>query len=671
MIAGFVGLAMVFAFVVAPTNASAQTIEELQDQIQALLEMINQLQGGTSGNTSGIPPFTRDLTMGSTGTDVMNLQKFLNGKGFTVAASGAGSTGMESNYFGGLTKAALASFQASKGIAPAVGYFGPISRTAINAMLADDNGNNDNNDDNNDNNDNNDNGDLEGGAGSISDVDYVSKLSNEEVGEGQDDVEVAGLDIEADESSDIEITAVNLNFSQGTAGSKFDKYADEVSVWFEGEELARVDAADFTNNNNYDRNISLDRGAIIRADQRGSLIVAVSGISNLDSADEQDTWTLEFESVRFRDAQNAIISDTTTGVINDAAGRTFSFESFSSAANIELKIAAGSAQDEINEARAIEVDASNDTDNVALFAVTAEAEGTSDINIDDWPFLFTATGAASPTIYEIANTVELWIDGERVDSLSVPSTATTTSLLTFDDFDYTISAGDKVDVEVRADLNDLEGDFAEGDTLSVQFGEAESGNSGFTPEDEQGNSLTDSERTGGVVGDAHTFYDNGILVSLVSTNTSENAVDGVNNDYVNLTIVFSVTAFGQTAYIPNVATDMSSSTSSTGGAPSTAQGIGYHLQYNTSGVASSSVTEVLTSTAQERTNSFQVNQGETKNFTLKVTVANSADPIIDSTQYRAVLTGINFAASDSATGAKVFTSNLQNDFKTGYALIAD
>ena len=86
-----------------------------------------------TANTSLISPssFTRNLTLNAAGEDVRGLQRFLNAQGFTVALSGAGSTGNETTYFGTLTRQALARFQAAKGIAPAAGYFGPITRSFI------------------------------------------------------------------------------------------------------------------------------------------------------------------------------------------------------------------------------------------------------------------------------------------------------------------------------------------------------------------------------------------------------------------------------------------------------------------------------------------------------------------------------------------------------------
>ena len=77
--------------------------------------------------------FTRDLDTGSEGEDVRQLQIFLNDNGFTVSASGPGSLGNETSLFGGGTRAALAKYQKSVGISPAVGRLGPATRAYVNA----------------------------------------------------------------------------------------------------------------------------------------------------------------------------------------------------------------------------------------------------------------------------------------------------------------------------------------------------------------------------------------------------------------------------------------------------------------------------------------------------------------------------------------------------------
>tara|TARA_R110000824_G_scaffold401771_1_gene615630 strand:- start:319167 stop:321047 length:1881 start_codon:yes stop_codon:yes gene_type:complete len=73
----------------------------------------------------------RDLEIGNSGEDVFALQKFLNANGSTLAVTGAGSPGNETNLFGPLTRAALAKFQLTSAVYPSVGYFGPITRSKI------------------------------------------------------------------------------------------------------------------------------------------------------------------------------------------------------------------------------------------------------------------------------------------------------------------------------------------------------------------------------------------------------------------------------------------------------------------------------------------------------------------------------------------------------------
>ncbi len=65
----------------------------------------------------------RDLTVGSQGSDVADLQGLLGEQGFLTMP-----VGVPFGYFGSLTKAALANYQASIAVVPATGYYGPITR---------------------------------------------------------------------------------------------------------------------------------------------------------------------------------------------------------------------------------------------------------------------------------------------------------------------------------------------------------------------------------------------------------------------------------------------------------------------------------------------------------------------------------------------------------------
>ncbi|MDE2079223.1 MAG: right-handed parallel beta-helix repeat-containing protein [Patescibacteria group bacterium] len=69
--------------------------------------------------------FTQNLTVGSTGQDVTELQKVLIAEGDLTIAAPTG-------YFGALTKVAVVRYQNAHGISPASGYVGPLTRAELN-----------------------------------------------------------------------------------------------------------------------------------------------------------------------------------------------------------------------------------------------------------------------------------------------------------------------------------------------------------------------------------------------------------------------------------------------------------------------------------------------------------------------------------------------------------
>lgn len=666
-------VAVAMAFTLVAPAAKAQDVSSMSlDQLVALVNSLQAQLSGSASVGSCSYTFTRSLSTGSTGADVMNLQKFLNMSADTqVAAAGsAGGPGSETSYYGPATAAAVSKFQVKYsadilvpvGLTSPTGYFGPSSMAKANAVCA---GMTDGGDDDDDT----DNGDLEGGAGDISEAEFITSLNNEEVGEGDEDVEVAGLEIEAD-GSDIEIAAVTLDFDYADSGASddFDDYASEVSVWLDGEELARVDVSDM-DDDDWSENISLDNGGIIREGEVGDLVVAVSGVSNIDGTDEGENWNVAIESVRFRDAQGATVTDSSTDDITDgnedtttdAGERAFSFESFATASDLEIKVS--SADDAINDARSIEVSSTTETDGVEIMSFEIEVEGNSDVTIDDVPVNLTSVGA---DVDAIANSVELVVDGDVIATENIASTATTTSEIVFDNIDWVVEAGETVEVIVRVDLNELTGTFTQGDTLLASVNPDEDS---WDIEDEEGETVSDNDKSGTATSDAHAFYADGIQVTFVSATDSETSVDSTDNDYVTLTIKFEVTAFGEDAYIPNFASS-TVGTSATGATALTTDGVLVHLQSADAGLAVGAVSETLSSTADEESNSFLVQEGQTEEFTVRAVVSNSATSTLDNADIRMILAGVAFGDSDSATGDLVFTSNLDT-FKTDYAHIAD
>ncbi len=72
--------------------------------------------------------YNTNLTIGSTGPEVIALQTFMVNNNYLVMP-----LGVSKGYFGNLTRTAVAKYQASNGISPSVGYFGPITRAKINS----------------------------------------------------------------------------------------------------------------------------------------------------------------------------------------------------------------------------------------------------------------------------------------------------------------------------------------------------------------------------------------------------------------------------------------------------------------------------------------------------------------------------------------------------------
>lgn len=74
--------------------------------------------------------FTKDLKIGTTDESVRRLQQFLNTRNFRVT-----EMGYETDFFGLKTMTALRNFQTANSIFPALGFFGPLTRNKVNAML--------------------------------------------------------------------------------------------------------------------------------------------------------------------------------------------------------------------------------------------------------------------------------------------------------------------------------------------------------------------------------------------------------------------------------------------------------------------------------------------------------------------------------------------------------
>ncbi len=623
--------------------------------------------------------FTGSLTIGSTGAEVTCLQTALIAGGYSIPA---GATG----YFGTQTQAAVSAWQAANMVSPTAGYFGPISQakwalvmtggvvypagctsysgysttTGLScaatvgtwpAGCTSNIGYSPTTGAKCDGSTTGGTTGLAGSDGTISDINTLSQYSNEEVGEGESDVKVLGFEVEASNDGDIALKSINLTFdSTGSTGSDhFDDYVDSVSVWMGSTKIGSADAADFNEDSSgiYSKTITLSSGTI-RADDTESFYVSVDAVSNLDSGDiTGDSWTVAVNSIRYIDGsgvttteESAIPTDIDWATAGD--GMAMSFVTFSASADTELKI---STDSDSPEAGIVMVDDSDNTDGVSLLKGKLELEGTSDANIDAFPVTLTTSGATD--LDEITGSLTLIIDGEEYTE-SVSTSAATAATITFDNMNFDLSAGDTVDFEIKADINDIEtGYFEAGDMLKADV--SSTNRSAMDVENEEGDQLSDStEKSGTATGEYQEFRTSGISVELVDAKATATDSTTAGADVGTFEITFNVTAVGDNVYLATIVSN------------------GYTYVVDDSGVATtgglSAVVVNNDDTDLSTSYNWFIEEGQTEEITL--TVVRQAPPT-DTGLYRAVLSGIKWDTDDDQTPDNTYSSNL-DAFATDY-----
>lgn len=595
---------------------------------------------------------TTTLKVGSSGMYVTNLQTVLN----TYSAAGLVADGA----FGAKTDAAVKTFQAAQGLT-ADGLVGNMTKAKLEAVQG---------------------GMVTGGtatcpagytctatgtgstgsfvingnAGSIESVDELGSLSGEEVGQGDEDIEVLGANIGASEDSDIQLTAVKVsfeNYDAPTTDEDFDEYAESISVMFGGEEVASVDVEDMNEDDGvWSKTITLDSSAIVSADEDEDLTIAVTAIDNLDSGEiGTDDWVASIEEIRYRDQTGQVFTDSTTGDLG-ILGSHFDFASFAEANDVEMSL---SVADDSPESSTLNVDEDNDTDAVTLVIGEIEADG-SDLVFDSIPVYFESSEA---DLDGVINSVTLEVDGEEYTE-TVTTAAANSATITFDNLDLTVEDGDTVEFTVTADFNETDATlFAEGTTIAAQIGSTQRGN--IDVEDQDGEELDSSDKTGTTIGETMTAYSSGIMVTFVSASESVTTGTGSNDDIATFQVEFKVESFDDDMYIPDIA-----SNAGTVAVDFTVDKAGTEL---TAPQYGSAVTATLVNDSDSDLSgngNFDINDSDDETLTLTVTVANSGS--LGAGQYRLKLANVRWNSSDSASVYQDFTFNL-DDFKTDYIAI--
>jgi hypothetical protein len=587
-----VAAAMIFSAFVTP--AKAATAEELQKMINDLMAQMAALQGGstTGSSAAGVCPYTwtRDLKTGATGADVQMLQKFLNANADTrVAATGAGSAGMETTTFGPATAAAVSKFQVMHradiltpaGLTNPTGFFGPSTRAKANALCVASTGGDDEDED-----DDTTSGELSGEA-SLDDM-TLDSASDDEIEEGEEEAPVAEAQVTF-QDGDASISRIDVTLSG--ADDVWDAF-DTVSLWVDGDMVAEMDASDedeyldTTGATGTLRFSGLD--IVAMEDEDLDITVAATLQGDVDTL---GTYYVAIDAIRFFDADG--VATTEDADLDFGVAGRVSFEIVAEGADDEIVVKA-SANDPDATTLKLEDDAKSDWYNVFSFDLDTD-DSTNDIELNT---VDVTVELSSSTYAAMVDDAELEIDGTTIDDVTVTATSTNSAILSFDvDGDVTIDAGDRVEAK-----------------LMLKFKSLALGNEGVTVKgyvSAYNRNNIDAEGaddvtalSGAATGDTHTLRTTGVDVSLDSDSAVVTAGDTANDDYATYKLVLEVTAFEQDVFIStNPATSVDA-----------------HV-YNAAGAAVASTTEtiVIDSSADVEGGSFKIAEGETETVTITVT----------------------------------------------------
>jgi hypothetical protein len=570
--------------------------------------------------------FTRDLTIGSTGADVVQLQQFLVARGLLVMPAG-----VSYGYFGGLTQSALGRYQASVGISPTAGYFGPITRAHMNVMTIPGTGTPTTPDDDDDDDD-----ELQGGEGDINDFDVLSSPNNEEISEN-DEVRVLGFEFEA-EDSDLRVERVDVHVEQ-TNDTEIWDIVEEARLMHGDEEVASVTSLDDEDEwSDEDDDVygirfdDIDDG-IVREGDTDRWYVEFVAVSNIDSADFGDSFEVYIpdDGVRAIDAEGIDIYAPTS----DSESNTLTVEEQDGS---EITV---SESDDNPDSGIIVIDDEDETDDVDVLAFEIESEDSA-FELNEIRVYATSS---SSSVASLVSELILEIDGQEFDGDLVGSG--TSVYYSFDiDGDVEIDEDDIAEAVVRASFNKQEGNYSasgesimfavEGNATSVQ-GESVS----------TGDDIEDDDISGTAEGNEMNLALSGVDVEVTSKD-SQLITPNTGSPYVSHTFTFEVTAIEDTVYVPL--------TAGTG-----TEGFSFNV---TAGSGTTNFTVDQLSDNTESNNRVRINAGQTAEFEVVVTFNPDSDQ-----SYRAELDEVRFYEAAVGGTASIYEAPDTSEFKSSNTFV--
>jgi hypothetical protein len=604
-------------------------MEDLQQMINDLLAQVAALQAGAGqGGTSvasGICPYTwtRDLSQGSTGADVMKLQQFLNSDLDTrVAVSGAGSVGMETEYYGPATAAAVSKMQVKyraeilspSNLVNPTGFFGPASRAKANAVcsVAPTTPTTPTTPVDEDEDEDTTTAPVTLRGEASLDTYEIRDASETTIEEGDRAAIIGEVTLEF-ANGDAEISRMDVRLSGGSSETRPWNAFRSIQLWVDGDKVAekRIDRrSDYLNDSNGTIRFT-GLNLVAREDEELEILVAVEVAGTVRGADVagQETWTLTIQDIRFFDGDGVAETTSPTGQ------STANFTIEEAGVNEEVRISLASNNP---SSQNIIVDKTKATNGVTIFAFDLEGRN-GDVDMEtvvvrvDTPTA-TTTDVVSRAVLSLdgrnytARSIRALDGGESTgDSLKLGRSENngTTSVWYLFDIDRNFVAEDRDRVTARLSLDirptgNTFTNYANATRISAAIGNTEKG---FW-EAEGGRVLVTADFTGAASGETHTLLTAGAATEFVSDSFTAEKF-GTEAASGTIAIVLDITAIDDSVLI---AEDGSNITTSLTGA--------------TSAGAGSKVVS-CTGTAAVGGN-YTINDGQTRRCTVSVKFGQSA-----------------------------------------------
>lgn len=567
-----------------------------------------------SAATAASITFTRDLTIGSSGADVIALQNWLISKGFTIAA---GATG----YFGGQTQAALARYQASAGIAPAAGYFGPLTRAKVNA------GGVSTPTPTTPTNPGTSNGTLKGGEADLNSFDLRREQSSGN--EGEEEVEIATVEFDVDDG-DVRVERMEILVQGANASLNTQpwRYFDRIAIIADGKEIAESDAdsrSDWSKSGTGYRMTFTGMKHVVREGDTAEFTIVADIADNVDSSDLAQTFTFKIVDRGIRAVDSEGIQHY---VGEDSESVSFGF---GAEENGDLRISANSDNP---DASILVADEDRESGEYEVFVFDLENRDDVESLITDLTINVTSLNSGV-LASDVIRRATLEIDGDEVGGDIGASS------IEFEDMDIEIDGDDEVTATlvIRLARNATSTPIAF--SLASANVEAEGVRSG-----------NDASVSGTASSETHAIAFAGIQVRPVSTSQAVvTPGNNVSSSYGTYTIKFTVEGLEEDAYVAST-----TGTSGTVGVTYVIDGEAFAGTQSTS----------LTSTARVENGFYIVREGDTETFLLTVTLDPSATGI-----YGIHLDSVRFNDEANFDGSTVFTVASESAYRTNPVYITN